>query len=297
MKRSPTFLLLPTDQNRSPTGIPPNFTLQSYTPFGWSRQLAKTNASIAFNGERHEARTGHYLLGNGYRAYNPVLMRFHSPDNISPFGDGGINCYAYSNDPINYTDPSGHSPMRIFNKNPKLKKPVDILQLLDFEINEMTQLETFFKSDPRILKYTKTPNALRLDEISMRKVLDNPDNISELAKKSLPQSLTNITASPKTSIHNRLVDIMNGQGGSASEASQILGEAYLSLPALSHLQKTTSAEYLFQNRTAYYRQRLYTRNFRKLFHNPKSVSAYAYAYAYNSHLQPRLEALSRLVRQ
>ncbi|WP_434706426.1 RHS repeat-associated core domain-containing protein [Pseudomonas sp. Z1-12] len=46
--------------------------------------------------------TGHYLLGNGYRAFNPGLMRFNSPDSLSPFGEGGLNAYAYSvGDPVN----------------------------------------------------------------------------------------------------------------------------------------------------------------------------------------------------
>ncbi len=35
------------------------------------------------------------MLGNGYRAYSPVLMRFNSPDSWSPFGEGGVNAYAY----------------------------------------------------------------------------------------------------------------------------------------------------------------------------------------------------------
>ncbi|POD73867.1 RHS repeat-associated core domain-containing protein [Pseudomonas syringae group genomosp. 3] len=61
-----------------------------------------------FNGELLDDITGHYLLGNGYRAYNPVLMRFNSPDSLSPFGKGGLNAYAYcGGDPVNRTDPDG----------------------------------------------------------------------------------------------------------------------------------------------------------------------------------------------
>lgn len=65
-----------------------------------------------FNRERADPVTGHYLLGNGYRAFNPVLMRFNSPDSASPFGRGGLNAYAYcTGDPVNRVDPSGHWPV------------------------------------------------------------------------------------------------------------------------------------------------------------------------------------------
>ncbi|WP_115586282.1 RHS repeat-associated core domain-containing protein [Cedecea davisae] len=62
-----------------------------------------------FNGERIDPVSGNYHLGNGYRAYNPVLGRFNCPDSLSPFGAGGINPYVYcGGDPVNYTDPTGH---------------------------------------------------------------------------------------------------------------------------------------------------------------------------------------------
>ncbi|EIC85448.1 RHS repeat-associated core domain-containing protein [Serratia sp. M24T3] len=67
------------------------------------------NSTLGFNGERRDFISEAAHLGNGYRAYNPILMRFNSPDSWSPFGEGGINPYAYCDgDPVNLSDPSGH---------------------------------------------------------------------------------------------------------------------------------------------------------------------------------------------
>ncbi|OUM07100.1 sugar-binding protein [Pseudomonas syringae] len=83
---------------------------RSYTVYGYPGSEDPPVGSLGYNGELAEADTGWQLLGNGYRAYNPVLMRFNSPDSWSPFGEGGVNAYAYvEGDPVNGVDPTGHS--------------------------------------------------------------------------------------------------------------------------------------------------------------------------------------------
>ncbi|WP_434696587.1 RHS repeat-associated core domain-containing protein [Pseudomonas sp. Z1-14] len=104
--------LLATDQRRSVLkgldATQPHSL--AYTAYGHGSENGLLSL-LGFNGERPDPVTGHYLLGNGYRAFNPVLMRFHSPDNLSPFGKGGLNAYAYClGDPVNKTDPTGHFP-------------------------------------------------------------------------------------------------------------------------------------------------------------------------------------------
>jgi RHS repeat-associated protein len=80
-----------------------------YAPYGHRPVTGAVPGLPGFNGEQPDPVTGHYPLGNGYRAYNPVLMRFNSPDSLSPFGKGGLNAYAYClGDPINRVDPTGH---------------------------------------------------------------------------------------------------------------------------------------------------------------------------------------------
>jgi RHS repeat-associated protein len=109
--RQPRTIVLATDNKNSvlaeiagdkPTSI-------AYSAYGQQSAQQAVTTGLGFNGELREARIGWYLLGNGYRAYNPILMRFHSPDNLSPFGKGGLNAYMYCvGDPVNFSDPTGH---------------------------------------------------------------------------------------------------------------------------------------------------------------------------------------------
>lgn len=104
--------LLATGQQRSvlstlDTTPPRSFT---YTPYGHRIPGGVLLSLLGFNGERPDPVTGWYLLGNGYRAFNPVLMRFNSPGSWSPFWLGGMNPYTYCGDePINREDRTGHA--------------------------------------------------------------------------------------------------------------------------------------------------------------------------------------------
>lgn len=137
-------VLLATDQQRSVLHALEKSLSQStaYTPYGHRQSEGGLLSLLGFNGERRDPLTGHYLLGNGYRAFNPVLMRFNSPDSWSPFGDGGLNAYAYcEGDPVSRRDPTGHA--------------ISLKQLIMFrEANPATPLGTLnkFVPTPHILE-------------------------------------------------------------------------------------------------------------------------------------------------
>ncbi|WP_176711504.1 RHS repeat-associated core domain-containing protein [Streptomyces sp. PTY087I2] len=103
--------LLSAEGNQTPlsttqdTGDP---ELPTYTPYGQRPPQPQTSI-LGYTGQRTDPETGCYHLGNGTRTYNPALLRFHTPDTLSPFGAGGINPYSYClGDPVNRTDPTGH---------------------------------------------------------------------------------------------------------------------------------------------------------------------------------------------
>jgi len=103
------------DQQRSVLSMYEEKSSESYaySPYGHHTQGGLLSL-LAFNGERRDAVTGHYHLGNGYRQFSQVMMRFYSPDSWSPFGDGGLNAYVYcAGDPSNRSDPTGHAGVRV----------------------------------------------------------------------------------------------------------------------------------------------------------------------------------------
>ncbi|WP_080671977.1 RHS repeat-associated core domain-containing protein [Pseudomonas putida] len=85
--------------------------LHVYSAYGFCATLQPAKILLGFNGQAIEQFTMYYQLGVGYRSYAPSLLRFLSPDSLSPFGEGGVNAYNYcAGDPVNFQDPTGHMP-------------------------------------------------------------------------------------------------------------------------------------------------------------------------------------------
>lgn len=84
----------------------------AYSPYGYCAGESRVNSVVGFKGEWFDPFGLGYMLGNGYRMFGPTLMRFGSPDSMSPFGKGGLNGYCFcKGDPVNRMDPSGHWPL------------------------------------------------------------------------------------------------------------------------------------------------------------------------------------------
>ncbi len=118
-----TTQILQVDQVNSVLGMAPSTMV--YSPYGHFAAVNSTSL-LAFNGQWFDLNMRGYSLGNGYRAYSPLLGRFCSADTLSPFDRGGLNCYSYAEgDPINRVDPSGHisfKPFKNFFNDRKINK-------------------------------------------------------------------------------------------------------------------------------------------------------------------------------
>ncbi|WP_338586007.1 RHS repeat-associated core domain-containing protein [Pseudomonas sp. MAG733B] len=126
----------------------------AYTTYGHRIAESGLSSLLGFNGERPDPVTGHYLLGNGYRAFNPVLLRFNSPDSLSPFGKGGLNSYAYClGDPINLTDSDGHSviPVAIAGTRWRRFVPAQVAARVERKlIDETRTIQLAYPADRRV---------------------------------------------------------------------------------------------------------------------------------------------------
>jgi RHS repeat-associated protein len=153
----------------------------AYSPYGHRTPESGLISLLGFNGERRDSVTGHYLLGNGYRAFNPVLMRFNSPDSLSPFGKGGLNAYAYSlGDPVNFVDPMGEFPLIAITISQLTSASVSAMKQAGKSLSAvMTSVKSSFskmtkrvaKNPPRASPLNKLIDESR-DQVKLRQIGD-----------------------------------------------------------------------------------------------------------------------------
>lgn len=200
-------ILIFTRGNTMPANTITPDTHVSYCVYGYSKALTLKPRLTGFNGAHFDPHAHYYHLGQGYRAFSPTLMRFISPDRISPFGRGGINSYAYCNsDPVNRTDPSGavaFARLRPLNWAYKIffKKPN-----INVNFNKQNvQLPGQSPEETARLRLIAMKNGLRV----MEGLLDKkPDLVEKVGQYLAPGDLTAAAAASdpfKTGVTPRIV--------------------------------------------------------------------------------------------
>jgi RHS repeat-associated protein len=174
---SPVTRLLASDLARSVLrGASHGF---AYSAYGYDPVRESPCLRLGFNGVMRDPQAAVYLLGNGHRAYNPVLMRFCSPDKLSPFVDGGVNSYGYcAGDPINHADPRGAFKQALQRRSvdlgqlSDLPKSTQVDRVSSIHHTEMDTLQLRYPGHSDLINQVTTQNAL-----SSAHTLPNSDRI------------------------------------------------------------------------------------------------------------------------
>ncbi|MCX5508464.1 RHS repeat-associated core domain-containing protein [Pseudomonas sp. BJa3] len=226
--------LLVTDNHGSVIGTQPPVTSYHlvYTIYGYSPGGLGLDVMLGFNGQRKAPVTGCYPLGNGYRDYDPYLMRFRSPDNLSPFTQGGINAYSYcAGEPVNSTDPSGHIKLFDHFKNIDPVKKWISQWRGKLDTNDTSMLvapqKTSISQDPLLIERKETLERLRTTEL-----------------RANSDSATRLTTT-LNKINQKIADSVSAQQHSANTG--IFPAQNVSPPA-SQSQKTLSLDRPYQVR-------------------------------------------------
>jgi RHS repeat-associated protein len=239
-------ILLATDQQRSVlNALHPNrpHTI-AYTPYGHRPRENGLCNVLGFNGELPDPLTGHYHLGNGYRQFNPVLMRFNSPDSWSPFGEGGLNAYVYClGDPVNRVELNGHSSSLLMSlwkgfrnrigvrtpskhetptstiksslsarQSSKIPQPNALKEAKSFELNSLSQAELDLNYKPTSnVNFHNSAQAKELKyPIHIKKITDPKEKLANL-KSAKINILNRLASDPPTARERRqlLLDNVN----------------------------------------------------------------------------------------
>ncbi|WP_159998288.1 MULTISPECIES: RHS repeat-associated core domain-containing protein [unclassified Pseudomonas] len=209
----------------------------AYTPYGHRPPENGLLSLLGFNGQRPDPVTGHYHLGNGYRQFNPVLMRFNSPDSWSPFGEGGINAYTYcGGEPVNRTDSNGHDwlvlkalrKLNIIKKKTRVPKELVKYNSVEHPITKLEKktrkqmVDDFNKGIPSEEKLSRREGRYWINE--KRKHGKTPSELiaeaEEKFKKNLPPETLNSSREPvKTHVRNRHAPLTESTGEASPSTS------------------------------------------------------------------------------
>lgn len=223
--------LFATDRQRSVLNTlnPNEIQSATYSPYGHHHAENNPSSQLGFNGERMDPTTGHYLLGNGYRAFNPVLMRFNSSDSMSPFGKGGINSYAYClNNPMNLRDDNGHFPNFMIFKIASMMDPMSMSKFLDTH----SPLKITSVSQPSHRIHTMDNQYVAGEYLIQRRYDSNNKLIYEKLAfydgRSNTALITETGKPPRTLIGNTPLE--RARAGQVSEHSSLAHLAYSNIP-------------------------------------------------------------------
>jgi len=213
-------------------------TAIGYTPYGHRETVTGLPGLPGFNGEQPDPVTGHYLLGNGYRAYNPILMRFNSPDSLSPFGEGGLNAYAYCvGDPVNRSDPTGHfgwlisAVSKLFRPFmtsgvralPRLGKLNDVKYLPPLEEGNVLQQIAFRENRMKVLEeINRDIGHYRTTKGDIARVNDNYRALGYRVHLKLRAAAERQGRSPVDDLHPRQLGSITHRWREEMEASRVL---------------------------------------------------------------------------
>ncbi|MCY1261722.1 hypothetical protein PSJE_19945 [Pseudomonas jessenii] len=257
--------ILATDQMHSVSQVVKANRLSAiaYSPYGHRPAGGGLLSLLGFNGERTDSFTGHYLLGNGYRAFNPVLMRFNSPDNLSPFGKGGLNPYVYClGDPINRNDESGHfslfkairSAFRFFKtkKGPPVASTAGSkLKKTDTLYRATTSRESLVESSPELFK-NRHPTS---PEEYMQHYNNRPEEFGPrrvpLTRVSLAKDLEHVDISERTKfVYTDKRDFIIGSDTTHPTLSAYVNRS--TVISAGYIRQTGNQEYAIAHRSGHY---------------------------------------------
>lgn len=192
-------ILLGTDVQGTPLLLqkPRGIHQLIFCAFGYDQASNRMLSLLGFNGEAR-APSGYYLLGDGYRAYHSATMRFGSPDSVSPFGDGGVNNYAYClGDPINWRDPSGRTRTKgILRSSPKKNDAIENRKTR-LTFNETVEIQIIESTLSRYPGWEKYIGLTKEDKAQFKKLESREIKLRHRNKKLKSLHIASLSNKPK----------------------------------------------------------------------------------------------------